>query len=161
MNFTNDSKFAKFTKLKTHKIYGSISHFKFLKKSLENLAVWFVLVILTVCCVSHEKLEYVTFGLANTAIFESYILSLSLSQESPELVGQLGSLLQSHPPSDGWRVWLSISAGSMTSLPVSLLHTVSRVVLDTPSVSDNCTTGMGSAHVYICVIHTTMSYVVS
>ena len=63
-------------------------------------------------------------------------LSLPHSQESEDVVSELTYLLRTYPPSDGWRVWLSVHAGSVTSLPVSLLHGVCRVVLDTPSVSD-------------------------
>ena len=79
-------------------------------------------------------------------------LSLPHSQESEDVVSELTSLLRTYPPSDGWRVWLSVHAGSVTSLPVSLLHGVCRVVLDTPSVSGaiihHCFLGL--LHYFFC-----------
>ena len=69
------------------------------------------------------------------------------------MVRQLGGLLKSCRPGDDWRVWLSVFTGSVTSLPVDLTSIVSRVVLETPSVSQTCTSSsLSFLHVCVCVL---------
>ncbi|CAI8014943.1 Dynein heavy chain 8, axonemal, partial [Geodia barretti] len=90
---------------------------------------------LRVVCVhgtGETEVEAVREALAVTSSQGGWLLLHNI-QESEDVVSELTSLLRTYPPSDGWRVWLSVHAGSVTSLPVSLLHGVCRVVLDTPS----------------------------
>ena len=51
--------------------------------------------------------------------------------KSPELLSELPALLKSLPPMGSWRVWVSIH-GDCDQLPVQLLHSALKVVLDSP-----------------------------
>ena len=57
-------------------------------------------------------------------------------QASPLLLSCLPGLLEDHPTSESWRVWLTVCAGGEVRLPAAVQNRVCRVALDSPRVRE-------------------------
>ena len=89
---------------------------------------------LTVHCLhgtGDEELEAVKLCLQEASSQGAWLL-LHNAHTCPALLAQLPALLESHPPRESWKVWLSASGHA--HIPIPLLQSACKVVLDSPKV---------------------------
>ncbi len=90
-------------------------------------------VTLTVCHLhgSIEDYDSALLAMQQASCSTGHWLLLHHAQSCPKLLAQLPSILHGLPSKQDWKLWLS-AHGDATAIPMTLLKSVCRVVLESP-----------------------------